>query len=343
MKRRPTIRDVAEAAGVSVATVNRVIGGSESVRKTTVDRVRHAAEAVGFYGLGTIEAKAANRLERFRLGVLLQQGGRPFYMALGQALRHAASDFQGAQIDLSLGFLDDLSPDHVAARLTALGKEADAVALVAADHPLVSDAIDSVTASGVPVLAMIAPLSAKGNLGFVGLDNWKVGRTAAWAFHRMCRVPGKIGILVGNHRYRNQELNESGFRSYFREHQADFTLLEPLLTYESAAIGREVTEKLLAAHPDLVGLFISGGGISGVLAALRGRGPQPDFVCIGYELMDITRTALIDGTLSLVISHPLDAFARATIETMVKAKRAGSEAGNQITHLGFEIYTPENV
>jgi hypothetical protein len=35
-------------------------------------------------------------------------------------------------------------------------------------------------------------------------------------------------ILVGNHRYRCQEMNESGFRSYFREHAPGFTLLEPL-------------------------------------------------------------------------------------------------------------------
>jgi LacI family transcriptional regulator len=31
------------------------------------------------------------------------------------------------------------------------------------------------------------------------LDNWKVGRTAAWAFDKIIRTPGKIGILVGNH------------------------------------------------------------------------------------------------------------------------------------------------
>jgi len=46
-------------------------------------------------------------------------------------------------------------------------------------------------------------------------------------------------------------MNESGFRSYFREHAPDFTLLEPLLTFESSAIAQEMTEKLLNENPDL--------------------------------------------------------------------------------------------
>ena len=328
---------------MSVATVNRVIKGSTTVRKSTVERVLHAAEAIGFYGLATIERSAAKRRDAVRLGVLLQQPGRPFYKLLGETLRNAASLYTDAAIDLRLEFLEDLSPDWVAGRLEALALDCDAVGVVAAEHPLVSNAIDRITGSGVPVIALIAPLSARGAVGYVGLDNWKVGRTAAWAFDKMCRTTGEIGILVGNHRYRNQELNESGFRSYFREHRSEFKLLEPLSTYESAAVGREMTEKLLDEHPRMCGLFISGGGVSGALAALRERKLPADFICVGYELMDATRKALIEGTLSMVIAHPLDQFGKTAIETMVKARRAGVDMGNPIVCLDFAIFTPENV
>ncbi len=189
-----------------------------------------AAAEIGFYGLGSIEHSVKLGRETHRLGILLQQNSRTFYRNLGTALDRAAVNFAAARIVLKLQFLDDLSADNVAARLKALGQGCESVALVAAEHPLVSEAIDSVLETGVPVVGLIAPLSARGNVGFVGLDHWKVGRTAAWAFDRIIRAPGKIGILVGNPRYRNQELNETGFRSYFREHNAGFTLLEPLWT-----------------------------------------------------------------------------------------------------------------
>jgi LacI family transcriptional regulator len=343
LPKRPTIPDLAQAAGVSVSTVNRVINAPEGVKQATRERVLKAAGEIGFYGLGSIEHSVKLGRETHRLGVLLHQPNRTFYRNLGEAIRQAAADHSDATIDLTLEFLDDLSADNVAARLRALGEKCESVALVAAEHPLVSEAIDAVLQSGVPVAGLIAPLSARGNVGFVGLDYWKVGRTAAWAFDKIIRNPGKIGILLGNHRYRNQELNEAGFRSYFREHNAGFTLLEPLATYESAAVARELVEGLFRDHPDLCGLFISGGGITGALSALRDCPRRADFAAVGYELFDTTRAALIDGTISMIISHPLDRFAHETMATMIRAKKAGPDAGAQSVSLGFDIYTSENV
>jgi LacI family transcriptional regulator len=340
---RPTIRALAEAAGVSVATVNRVISDASNVRQPTRERVLRAAQDIGFYGIGSIEHAVRGGRDVHRLGILLQQGNRTFYRNLGEALHQAASERAEDAVDLTLEYLDDLSTDNVAARLTAMAETCESVALVAAEHPIVSNAIDAVLRKGVPVTGLIAQLSAQGSVSFVGLDYWKVGRTAAWAFDKMSRAPGKIGILVGNHRYRNQELNESGFRSYFREHNSQFTLLEPLSTYETAAVAGELTERLFAEHPDLCGLFISGGGITGAVAAMRGLKRRDDFVAIGYELFDTTRAALIDGTLTMVISHPMGLFAREAISTMIRAKKAGPGAGALNVTLGFEIYTPENV
>lgn len=343
MTKRPTIPDLAEIAGVSVSTVNRVINDARSVRQPTRERILSAAEEIGFYGLGTIEHAVQRGRETHRLGVLLQQGGRTFYRNLAEAFHRAANDYSEGTVELTLEFIDDLSADSIAARLIQLGDNCESVALVSANHPVISDAIDSVLRTGVPVTALIAQLSARGNVGFVGLDCWKVGRTAAWVFDKIAKVPSKVGILIGNHRYRSHELNESGFRSYFREHNSKFTLLEPLATYESAAVAREMTEKLLDEHPDLCGLFVSGGGITGALAAMRDRPRREDFVAVGYELFDATRAALIDGTLSVVISHPMEALAEQAIAALIKAKKAGRDAGAQNVSLGFEIYTSENI
>ena len=146
---------------------------------------------------------------------------------------------------------------------------------------------------------------------------------------------------MGNPRYRNQEMNEAGFRSYFREHAPDFTLLEPISTYESSAVAQEMTERLLADHPDLAGLYISGGGISGALAALRSSRRAGSMVVVGYDLMDVTRAALLDGTMTLVISHPLSRLARDAIDGMVRA--CTQPGGNQTSIVPFEIYTRENI
>ena len=88
--KRPTIPDLAEAAGVSISTVNRVLNNPESVRKPTRDRVHHAAEELGFYGFGVIEHSVRKSRATYKLGVLLQQESRTFYHNLGKALHTAA-------------------------------------------------------------------------------------------------------------------------------------------------------------------------------------------------------------------------------------------------------------
>lgn len=340
---RPTIRDLAEAAGVSVATVNRILAGAANVRQPTRDLVQDAAARIGFYGLGAIQGRIAATRPRYRFGVLLLQAHRQFYQALARALRAAAAACADAEIDLRIEFLDDLTPQNTAARARALAAECQALCITSAVHPVLSQAISDIQAGGVPVFALVGQLSATGQVHYVGLDNWKVGRTAAWFFDQGCRRPGKIGILMGNPRYRNQEMNEAGFRSYFREHGTDLTLLEPQSTHESAAVAQELTEALLQAHPDLVGLYVSGGGISGALTALR-AGPAPGrIVTVGYDLMDVTRAGLLDGTLTVVIAHPLERLARAAVGGMVAAVGARTPGANHTEVIDFDIVVRESL
>jgi LacI family transcriptional regulator len=171
------------------------------------------------------------------------------------------------------------------------------------------------------------------------LEGW----TAAWAIEHICKTPGKLGILVGNYRYRCQEMNESGFRSYFREYAPQFTLLEPLSTFESSTVAQEMTERLLREHPDLVGLYVAGGGISGALAALRASDRAGKVATVGYELMDNTRAALLDGILTLVISHPLERLSDEVMSGMIKALNTRPKGRTFTSVLPFDIYTRENI
>lgn len=97
----------------------------------------------------------------------------------------------------------------------------------------------------------------------------------------------------------------------------------------------------LAHFPDLVGLFISGGGASGALAALRSSGKAGKLVVVGYDLTEVTRAALLDGAMTLVISHPLARLARDAIDGMIRA--CANPGSNQTSIAPFEIFTRENI
>lgn len=340
---RPTIRDVAQVAGVSVSTVNRVLAGAEKVRDHTVRQVRDAAEKVGFYGVGAIKAHEAAMKSTLRCGFLLLQPNRIFYKDLSACLVEAAKAVPDHDIQVRVEFAEDLTPQVISQKLLELGNSCDTIGVVAAVHPLVTEAIDELGRRNIPVFALISQLAATGSVNYVGPDNWKVGRMFGWAIANLCKAPGKVGILVGNHRFRCQDMNESGFRSYFREHAPAFTLLEPLSTFETSAVAEEMTERLIAEHPEMKGLVVLGGGISGAMSALRSSGKAGQVVTVGHQLLDNTRQGLLDGTVSLIISDPLDKLAAETINSMIRVCKSVTDHGSQTIILPSEIYTRENI
>lgn len=340
MAQRATIADLAKKAGVSVSTIDRILNSRDRVRTATAARVLIAAEELQFYALPVLRERLHMDRPVVRLGFLLQQSHRTFYQMIAAALHNAASEFLDP-VEVVIEHMDDLSPEVVAARMLDLGSQVQALAVVTAEHARISHAVDTLFAQGVPTYGLISELTSNCSTGYIGLDNWRVGRTAAWAIAGLSKRPGKVGILVGNHRYRCQELNESGFRSYCREHGSQFTLLEPVQTFEDKSIAQDVTEQLLAREPDLVGLYISGGGMIGVLAALKAAGRGPSLITIGHEITEHTRNGLMDEHLAMVLAHPIGRLAVEAVGQMRRDVSTG--AGLTKRMIGFDIYTPENI
>ncbi|MBV1701942.1 MAG: substrate-binding domain-containing protein [Hyphomicrobiales bacterium] len=341
---RATILDVAKASGLSVSTVNRALHEPEKVRDETLMSVLQAAEIVGFYGLGSIRESVKSARPKVRIGILLLQRNRAFYKSLGVAFEAAAKSHRDHEVVIQIDYLDELSPQNVSDGLIRLAQKADVLGVVAPEHPLISATIERLAEAGKKFFGLISPLTARCGVGYVGLDAWKVGRTAAWACHNLCRNENaKIGILVGNHRFRCQETNESGFRSYMREHASGIVILEPQSTFESANIAREITETMLIRHKDLAGLFVCGGGISGVIQAFRESDRRQNVVVVGYDNTEVTQGALLDGTMNFMISHPIARLAQETIQAMTLAITRSADSTPQSITLPFEIFTPENL
>lgn len=337
----PTMADVARQAGVGVATVDRVINRRAPVRPDTAQRVLAAAEAVGFRRAGLIRRRLGEKTRPPTLGFVLQSKQSPFYQTLGAALLAAAQALPELGAQPVLSFLDDLTPRRVAQRISELGQTCDAVAVVAADHPQITQAVEAVSAQGVPVFALVSDLTAPSLAGYVGVDNRKVGHTAAWTISRLCR-PGKLGLILGSHRYLCQEQCEVSFRSWLRESAPGFQVLESLVSLEDVGLARATTQELLHLHPDLVGVYVAGGGVEGVIDALR-ESARPDLIVVCHDLTEVTRQAVLDGCVTVLLSHPGEWMATRLCEAMVAAVRAPQAGGKLQATLPFLVHTPANV
>ncbi|MBD9490067.1 MULTISPECIES: LacI family DNA-binding transcriptional regulator [unclassified Ensifer] len=342
---RPTISDLANTAGVSLSTVNRLLHGTGTVRDDTVDRILQAADKIGFYGLGALRQRKQDNLPHRRFSFLMQQSHRPLYQLWAEGLKAAAQRRIDAVIEPEVIFEDDLSPEAVSANLLQIGQTADAVAIITADHPLVSQAIDELRGKGVPVVAYVTDLSAASRAGFVGTDNWKRGRTAAWFISQTADEPGKVFPLVGSNRYQCQDIADASFRSYMRENAPAFQVSDTLLTHEVPENAYEIVRGLIAQEPEIKGIFVNGGGISGVLRAMRELPPERQgkirIVCsdVGPE----TRKGLSEGLITASLCHPLDKMPGELIDVMLRLIERRDTPSIEQRIVPFDILTPESI
>ncbi len=342
MDKRPTLADLARAAGVSVATVDRVLNARRRVRQPTAERVLGAAEAIGFHGAPLIKRRMRVDAPTQTFGFLLQKPDA-FYRRLGADLEAATARLTNVRGKAIVEYVSELSPATIAERLLRMGEAARAIGVVSVDHPYVSEAIARLRARGVPTFAMLSDLTAEARAGYIGRDNRKEGRTAAWIIVRAAARPGKIGIIVGSHRYLCQETAEISFRAYLREHAPAFQPLEPLVNLEDSRLAYAATQEMLGRHRDLVGLYVCGGGMEGAIAAARDEAARQPLAIVCNELTPKTRDGLIDGVLSAVVSTPTALVAERAIEAMARALEAPAiEAASQIV-VPFDLFLPTNI
>lgn len=340
---RPTISDLAKASGVSVATVDRVLNGRHRVREETARRVYDAAQSIGYHAVALLRQRVFEDLPQYRLGFLLQKPTQAFYQALAREIETVAQSTEKARVHVQIDFATAATPAAIIEKLKAIAARNQAVALVGPDYPAVTAAVEELRERGVPVFSLLSDLATGVREGYVGLNNRKAGRTAAWMIAKAAQKPGKVACFVGSHRFHGHELREIGFRSYFRENAPEFEVVETLINLETAEITHEATLNLLQKHPDLIGFYVAGGGMEGAISAIREEKLAGKLVVVINELTPESKAALADDVVTMVIATPLAALCSEAISLMLGAIDRGQAVMPGQSFLPFEIFISENI
>jgi LacI family transcriptional regulator len=186
--KRATVHDVARQAGVSLATVDRVLNGRPGVRPQTAIKVDAAIKALDFSR--DLSASLLARARDLKLVFLIPDGGNAFMESLVGAIGRRVRASRNERLSLAVTTYHALDPSALVARLDELdGHQTDCAVIVAPDDPAVARAIDTATHRGVAVLTLVSDLPGSARRHFIGIDNQAAGRTAAELLGRFC-APG---------------------------------------------------------------------------------------------------------------------------------------------------------
>lgn len=336
---RPTVHDIAREAGVSLATVDRVLNARPGVRPKTIERVQEAIRDLGY--VRDLSAANLARQRRYRFVFVLPDGEGQFLTGLRDAIREAA--LGADRTDLRI--LAIPSRDHMALvqRLAALDPaEIDGLAIMAPETPVVRDTIARLKAGGVAVVSMVADQPNSERDHFVGFDNRAAGRTAGVLLGRFVGPrPGRVMVIVTSTQARDMLERRLGFDEALSRDFPHLSALPSLEAHNSPDLARQVTAAALASYPDIVAIYSAGASIRGVADAVEAQG-RTDLVCIDHELTANSRALLESGMLDAVITQNTGHLARSALRVL-RAKCDGVDILAAQERIRIDIVIKENL
>lgn len=326
---RPTISLIAREAGMSTATVDRVLNDRDGVRGKTRDRVLAIANRLGYFIQG---ADAAS--QDVRVDFVLPAGTNSFMTALGRHLLEEAATRPDVRARLHL--IEGFDANKLAQKLYELRDQTQAVGLVGLDHPQVRDAIMALRDSGVHVSTLVSDIPISARMGYVGIDNRAAGRLAALLLGRFLpqHAERRVAVFVGSLAYRGHEEREMGFRSLLSEEFPHLRIAHILEIGDDRDRAFAVTQDLLRKDPPHA-IYNIGAGNQGIARALKEARPAEGLsskaasahriVFVGHDLTEATRRLLLDRTMDAVIDQNPRVEAREIVKLLVAAVKGAPE------------------
>ncbi len=312
---KPTVHDIAREAGVSLATVDRVLNDRPGVRARTIDRVHDAVKRLG-YVRDTYAANLA-RQRQYRFAFLLPEGPSQFTTTLKGAIREVYASQILDRVQLRMISVPSHDPHAVVRALHSLNADKlDGVAIMAPESPQVRDAVARIKSEGLVVVAVVSDLPNSPRDHFIGINNIAAGRTAGLLMGRMVRDSGEVLVVTNSMMSRDSIERRLGFDAVTGEEFPHLKVLPSVEAYDDPSRMREIVAEVVTSRPQVLGVYSMGFGNTPALSALRDSGRIRDLVVIAHELTPSTREGLLKNEISAVIAQNVGHLVRSAMRVL---------------------------
>lgn len=261
-KQTITIYDVAREAGVSMATVSRVVNGNPNVKPSTRKKVSDVIDRLDYRPNAVARGLASKKTTT--VGVIIPNVTNLFFSSLARGIDDIASMYK---YNIILANSDENSEKEVQVFNTLLSKQVDGIIFMGHN---VSDAIKKeINRTNTPVV-FAGTVAPEEDFYAVNIDYKQAAKDV---FNRLMSAGHRrVALVTGPEEYLiNKDNRNIGYAEVLSEHGLDFDgdlLIQKTASYKD---GSKIVDQLLAA--DATAAFVSQDDVAaGILNELQDRG-----------------------------------------------------------------------
>jgi LacI family transcriptional regulator len=240
---KPTIYDVAEKAGVSIATVSKVINNTGRISDKTRKKVNLIMNELNYHPSFVASALTGKRTQT--IGLLIPNIANPFYSEFARNLEDRAHELGYSIVICSTDYNEEKEKKYVS---LLMRKQVDGFIITSGftNVGLIQEVMDQ----KIPV-ALIAYSIPTLSLNSIGIDDYKAGYQATAHLAELGHK--RIAVIAETVQSSNDRVR--GYKDALKEYQLEFDINLYTETKATVEDGEIATDKLLNVEEPPTAIF----------------------------------------------------------------------------------------
>ncbi len=337
-----TIKEIAELAGVSRGTVDRVLNHRGFVNADTEKKVLEIASLLNYQPNKAGMALAAQK-KKYVIGVLLFGEENPFFdeVISGLNVKLEELSIYGCTVLMRRVPFDLKAQLDTIQALRAEGIHG--LILSPYNATEVQLAIDALWEDGIPCVTVNTDIPNSKRIAYIGSDYHKCGRVAANLLQLIGSGIIRLGIVTGSHNILCHEERIRGFSDYVRANKLPVQIVDIRENGDDDYQSYDVVSAMLAEHAEINALYFTAAGVFGGCRAIQNSSLQKQPVVITFDAVPSTIEMLKTGVVTATIcQHPEEQGAR-SLALLVDYLLTGKLPEQPLVYMDLEIKVKESL
>lgn len=346
MAEKIRIKDIAERAGVSVGTVDRVLHKRPNVSAAALKRVEKVLKEMDYQPNVYASALAYNKSYTFYC-LLPKHASETYWEEIETGALKAVEMRRDFDVDLEIMYYSRLdSHSFITTYQKCLKKNPDGVILVPTTLELTRPFTDELHERNIPFILLDSYMPSLQPLSFYGQDSIQSGRFAA---KMLMLVAGKEQAVMlmkqtkdGKMASRQQENREVGFRRYMEENCPETEILEVNLPLDEERKRYDrILEKFFSAHPE-VRHCITLNSKAHVVGEFLLKTGRRNVQIMGYDMVHKNADCLRAGSIFFLIAQHAYQQGFFSVDSLFRAIVLKKKV-EPVNYMPIDLLTPENI
>lgn len=346
MTQKIRIKDIAERAGVSVGTVDRVLHDRPNVSRPAREKVEKALKEMHYQPNMYASALAYNRSYVFYC-IMPEHESEAYWEEIELGIKKAVEIRRDFHIEVKTLYYQRLN-NHtfVESYAKCLSEHPDGVIIVPTDLAITRVFTDQLHEQNIPFVLLDSYMPDLKPLSFFGQDSFQSGYFAAKMLMLIARDENEIMLMKqtkdGKVGSKQQACREEGFRHYMDEYfplvsirEVDLPMDEERKSYD------EILERFFSANPQIRHCITlaSKAHLVGEFLLKTGR---KNIQIMGYDLVGKNVACVKKGSISFLIAQHAYMQGYSCVETLFRSIVLKQEV-QPINYMPIELIMKENI